>query len=119
MYPVGRKMHLMENSLKSKLKSRIVKSEQQIEKNKMRKNKMTGKWEAMGQRGLPEINLQRIEEGKEEIIIRYRAMTPELSEFIRRFSEETASVIGKYKDRQYKMMPSEIYYFESVDEKPH
>lgn len=70
----------------------------------------------MKKQKLPDIKLQKIEDGQEEILIRYRNMTPELLELVQQLKKEPVTIFGKSGEKQYRIAPSEIYYFESVDE---
>ena len=71
----------------------------------------------MRKRDLPEISLQKISEGKEEIVIRYHTMTPQLERLIRQLTKDQVTILGKNNGKQYRSAPADIYYFESVDEK--
>ena len=63
------------------------------------------------------LTTQQISEGEDEIILRYRELTPEISALIKQIKQETMTILGKAEDRQYRVKPSHIYYFESVDER--
>ena len=63
------------------------------------------------------LTTQQITNGEDEIILRYRELTPEISALIRQIRQETTTILGKADDRQYRVNPCEIYYFESVDER--
>ena len=63
------------------------------------------------------LTMQQISEGEDEIILRYRELTPEISALIKQIKQETMTILGKAEDRQYRVKPSHIYYFESVDER--
>lgn len=63
------------------------------------------------------ISLEQILSGEEEIIIRYRNMTPELEKIIDSLKREPVFLTGKNGERQYRILPEDIYYFESVDER--
>lgn len=63
------------------------------------------------------LTTQQITKGEDEIILRYRELTPEISALIRQIKQETTTILGKADDRQYRVNPCEIYYFESVDER--
>ena len=63
------------------------------------------------------LTTQQITKGEDEIILRYRELTPEISALIRQIRQETTTILGKADDRQYRVNPCEIYYFESVDER--
>lgn len=54
---------------------------------------------------------------EEEIILRYREMTPEIAMLIERINQETVTLLGKNGEKQYRISPGEIYYLESVDER--
>lgn len=63
------------------------------------------------------VNIMKITEGEEEIIIRCRELTPRLRKLIDYLNEEPKTVIGKAEEKQYRLRPEDIYYFESVDER--
>ena len=63
------------------------------------------------------LTLQQIADGEEEIVLRYRKMTPEISTLIERINQETMTLLGRFEEKQYRITPAEIYYFESVDER--
>lgn len=63
------------------------------------------------------LTTQQISEGEDEIILRYRELTPEISALMKQIKQETMTILGKAEDRQYRVNPSHIYYFESVDER--
>lgn len=63
------------------------------------------------------ITLQKIDSGQEEVIVRYRHMTPEISQAVKLLSGSSDRLAGtKGEDgRVYHFMPGEVFYFESVD----
>ena len=63
------------------------------------------------------ITLQKIETEEEEIIIRYREMTREISDVMKLLSGTDGRLSGVKEDegRQYYFALEEVYYFESVD----
>ena len=63
------------------------------------------------------ICLQQVNEGEEEILIRYRQMTPRLQQIIEYLQREQVAVIGRRNGMSYQLLPEEIYYFERVDER--
>ena len=63
------------------------------------------------------ICLQQMDEGEEEILIRYRQMTPKLQRMIEYLQREQVAVIGRRNGMSYQLLPEEIYYFERVDER--
>lgn len=63
------------------------------------------------------LTMQQISEGEDEIILRYRELTPEIFALIDQIKQETTTILGKADDRQYRINPYHIYYFESVDER--
>ena len=63
------------------------------------------------------ITLQQIESGEEEVLVRYKTMTPRLAEAMRMLQQEKQVILGKDRDQKICIDPAEIYYFEAVDEK--
>lgn len=63
------------------------------------------------------IRMQQIVSGEDEILIKYKKMTPEIKKLVERLSENEIIIVGKKEGRQYRILPKDIYYFESVDEK--
>lgn len=63
------------------------------------------------------LTMQQISDGEDEVILRYRELTPEISALIHQISQEAVTILGKAKERQYRLNPYDIYYFESVDER--
>ncbi len=63
------------------------------------------------------ICLQQVDEGEEEILIRYRQMTPRLQQIVEYLQREQVAVIGRRNGMSYQLLPEEIYYFERVDER--
>lgn len=62
-----------------------------------------------------EIRLEQIVEGKEEIIVRYKEMTNELSSILSLIRNQEKKIIGLLNEEKYLLSPEEIYYVESVD----
>lgn len=58
---------------------------------------------------------EHLENGEEEIIIRYKTMTDEIEKILSYLKEDSNNIIGLYKGRRYLLKASVIYYFESVD----
>lgn len=59
--------------------------------------------------------VKQIAEGEDEIILKYREMTPEVEHMIRLLGGEQPRLMG-YKDKAWRMLePKEILYLESVD----
>lgn len=63
------------------------------------------------------LTTRQIHSGEDEIIIRYKTMTPELETLIQMIQQGHPVVLGRHKERQYRIPPQDIYYFECVDEK--
>ena len=63
------------------------------------------------------LTLQQITEGEEEVILRYREMTPEIATLMERINQETLTLLGKAEEKTYRISPTAVYYFESVDER--
>lgn len=63
------------------------------------------------------ITLQKIDTGEEEILIRYREMTREISHVMKLFSgtDDRLAGVKEEGEQQYYFTPEEVYYFESVD----
>jgi DNA-binding LytR/AlgR family response regulator len=62
-----------------------------------------------------EIRLEQIVEGKDEIIVRYKEMTNELSSILSLIRNQEKKIIGLLNEEKYLLSPEEIYYVESVD----
>jgi len=61
------------------------------------------------------VRLQKVQKEREEVIIRYREMTPEIENIIR-YAEGREEKISAVKDgQQYMIKPREVIYLESVD----
>lgn len=61
------------------------------------------------------VRLQKVQNEREEVIIRYREMTPEIEHIIR-YVEGKEEKIPAVKDgQQYMIKPGDIIYLESVD----
>lgn len=63
------------------------------------------------------VRTEQIAAGEDEILVKYKEMTPEIKRIIESLKREAVYIVGKNGDRQYRIQPGEIYYFESVDEK--
>lgn len=63
------------------------------------------------------LTIETIASGEDEIILRYRAMTPEIASLIHLIERGIPVIIGRKGERQYRVAPGDIYYFESVDER--
>lgn len=63
------------------------------------------------------LHLEQISCGEEELIIKYREMTPKIEEIVEFIHKASGVILGKKGDRQYKIEPRNIYYFECVEEK--
>lgn len=63
------------------------------------------------------VRTEQIASGEDEILVKYKEMTPEIKRIIESLKRESVFVVGKSGERQYRIQPREIYYFESVDEK--
>lgn len=63
------------------------------------------------------ISMERITSGEDEILIKYKEMTPAIERIIESLKREQVFITGKSGERQYRIYPRDIYYFESVDEK--
>ena len=63
------------------------------------------------------ITLQKTDTGEDEIIIRYREMTREISDAVKLLSGTGPRLSGVKEDggERYYFAPGEVYYFESVD----
>lgn len=61
------------------------------------------------------VRLQKVQREREEVIIRYREMTPEIENIVR-YVEGREEKISAVKDgQQYMIKPREVIYLESVD----
>ena len=49
-------------------------------------------------RGPMKITLQQIESGEEEVLVRYKTMTPRLAEAMRMLQQEKQVILGKDRD---------------------
>lgn len=63
------------------------------------------------------ISTQQITFGEDEILIKYKEMTPGIEKIIESLKREQFFIIGKRQERQYRLSPRDIFYFESVDDK--
>lgn len=63
------------------------------------------------------VRTEQIASGEDEILVKYKEMTPEIKRIIESLKRESFFIVGKSGERQYRIQPGEIYYFESVDEK--
>lgn len=63
------------------------------------------------------IRMEQIASGEEEILIKYKEMTPAIEGIIETLKRKQFFITGKSGERQYRICPKDIYYFESVDEK--
>lgn len=63
------------------------------------------------------ISTQQITSGEDEILIKYKEMTPAIEKIIESLKREQFFIIGKRQERQYRLSPRDIFYFESVDDK--
>ncbi len=63
------------------------------------------------------VTIQQTGEGEDEIVLRYREMTPEISSLIHLLRQGTPVITGRENERSYRVAPGDIYYFESVDER--
>lgn len=63
------------------------------------------------------INIEQIVSGEDEIIVKYKEMTPAIQQIVELLKKEQVVITGKIEERQYRIYPSDIYYFESVDAK--
>lgn len=58
---------------------------------------------------------EHLENGEDEIVIRYKTMTEEIENVLKYLKEESNNIIGQSREKKYVLKPSLIYYFESVD----
>lgn len=63
------------------------------------------------------ISMEQIASGEEEILIKYKEMTPAIEGIIETLKRKQFFITGRKGERQYRICPKDIYYFESVDEK--
>lgn len=56
-----------------------------------------------------------IENGEDEIIIKYKTMTEEIENILKYLKNDSNHIIGESRGKKYVLKPSVIYYFESVD----
>lgn len=61
------------------------------------------------------IRLEKTNKEKEEIVIKYHTMTPELKKVVAYLEEASFQLIGKREGRTVLLKRAEIYYLESVD----
>lgn len=63
------------------------------------------------------VTLQKVDQGNEEVIIRYHDMTQEISDLVSMLSGSRSRIAGTKEDvRQvYYFAPEDVFYFESVD----
>ena len=63
------------------------------------------------------ISMEQITSGEDEIVIRYKEMSPAIQQILQWLKQEQVVITGKQEERQYRIHPKDIYYFETVDEK--
>lgn len=63
------------------------------------------------------IRTEQIADGEDEILIRYREMTPAIGKLIESLEKQQIVLNGKTGERWHRLSPADIYYFESVDER--
>ena len=63
------------------------------------------------------VSMEQVEPGKEEVLIRYCESTPELCRLLRFLQEGSLVLYGKNEQGGRQLLPGQIYYFESVDDK--
>lgn len=61
------------------------------------------------------IRMEKIDQGEEEILIRYKEMTKELNSMISLLNQQQKKLIGILNAEQHVLNPENIYYIESVD----
>lgn len=61
------------------------------------------------------IILKQITEGTEEVIIKYRQMSPEIEEMISYIERQREKLIGVKDGQQFVIQPQDMIYMESVD----
>ena len=55
------------------------------------------------------VTIQQTGEGEDEIILRYREMTPEISSLIHLLRQGTPVITGREGERSYRVAPGDIY----------
>lgn len=63
------------------------------------------------------ITMEQVEAGQEEVLIRYREVTPELCRLLRFLKGESPVLTGKNEHGRCRLIPEQIYYLEKVDDK--
>ncbi|WP_167957601.1 LytTR family DNA-binding domain-containing protein [Anaerosporobacter faecicola] len=61
------------------------------------------------------VHTEKVETGEEEVVIRYREMTPQIEDIIEYVSSQVPPIIGAIEKEKYILGYNEIYYFESVE----
>lgn len=61
------------------------------------------------------IRTEQVSDQEEEIVIRYHVMRPGITEVIQYLEGLTPQIMGRKDEEDYLLKPSEIYYFESID----
>lgn len=63
------------------------------------------------------VDILKISDGEESIVIRYREMTPSVNKIISILQNEKTKIWGKTHDQNVCIQTEEILYLESVDDK--
>lgn len=63
------------------------------------------------------VTTQKITTGEEEVIIRYKRMTPRIKELIKGIDGACPTVLGRAEDAKCPVFLKDIYYVESVEDK--
>ncbi len=61
------------------------------------------------------LQMNRISQGEDEVIIRYQEMTEQIEAIAAMVDGEQRRILAQWEDRQVVLRPEEILYFESVD----
>lgn len=61
--------------------------------------------------------VKRLTEGEDEVIVKFRSMTPEVERILNFLGREQARLIGYQNKAQHVVKPDDILYIESVDGK--
>ena len=67
------------------------------------------------------VDIQRIDSGDDEVIVRYKERTPKIQKILDAIGEVrdkvTGRIIGRTESETVALFPGDIYYIESVDDK--
>ncbi len=63
------------------------------------------------------ITMEQVEAGQEEVLIRYREVTPQLCRILKFLRGDSPVLMGKNEHGRCRLLPEQIYYLERVDDR--